>query len=95
MTPVCRALVHYRFGSIQVFTGAIPFSTRSTVTAIMAVTQGERPPRPTHSTFTTNLWVLTQRCWDQLPHLRPETSEVSEILLTMSVSHPYQQSSVR
>ncbi|KAF9642058.1 hypothetical protein BDM02DRAFT_2731187 [Thelephora ganbajun] len=42
--------------------------------------QGERPLRPTHPTFTENLWTLVQRCWDHDPHLRPEASEVLTVL---------------
>ena len=48
--------------------------------------QGGRPPRPTDPTFTDSLWELMQRCWDQDPHLRPDSSEVSQILTT-SVLH--------
>jgi anti-sigma factor ChrR (cupin superfamily) len=51
---------------------------------MFAITQGTRPPRPTHPTFTENLWTLMRRCWDHDPHLRPEVSEVLQ-LLTLSV----------
>ena len=53
--------------------------------AMLATVQGERPPRPTHPTFTENLWKLIQRCWDQDPHLRPEASEILQVLTTPSV----------
>ena len=52
-------------------------------TFIMA--QGKRPPRPTHPYFTEKLWALMQRCWDHEPRLRPEVSEVLQVLLTMWV----------
>jgi len=41
-----------------------------------AIMGGERPPRPTHSTLTDELWELMQRCWAQDPRLRPEMSQV-------------------
>ena len=92
---VCRTLTYYYFGSIQVFTGAIPFSAQSPLMAMLAITQGRRPPRPTHPTFTENLWALMQRCWDHDPHLRPEVSEVLQDLLAPSVSRSSQQSHTR
>jgi len=85
MTYHVQSLIYSCFVPIQVFTGAVPFSNTPSVTAVLAVTQGERPPRPTHPTFTANLWTLMQRCWDKEPHLRPEASEVLQILLTLSV----------
>ena len=53
-----------------------------------------RPPRPTHPTFTDSLWELMRRCWDDNPQLRPEASEVLQILLTLSVPRLFQASSV-
>jgi len=91
---VCRASIHCRFALIQVFTGAVPFSNTPSVTAVLVVTQGERPPRPTHPIFTANLWTLMQRCWDNDPHLRPEAPEVLQILLTLLVSHSFRRSSI-
>ena len=75
------------FFKMQVFTGVIPFSTHSSAMAMLAITQGERPSRPTHPAFTENLWTLMQRCWDHEPHLRPEVSEALQVLVTPSVSH--------
>ena len=57
--------------------------------------QGERPPRPTHPTFTSSLWELMQRCWDRDPQLRPEASEVLQVLLTLSVPRLSKRSLVR
>jgi len=87
-----KAVVHLRFASVQVFTGMVPFSELSSPMAMYAIMQGERPPRPTHPTFTENLWVLMQRCWGRDPHLRPEVSEVLQVLLTPLVSHSLRQS---
>jgi len=71
---------------IQVFTSAVPFGGLSTTGAILSIVQGKRPPRPTHPTFTEDLWTLTQRCWNQDPHLRPNILEVLQVLPTLSVS---------
>ena len=65
---------------MQVFTHAVPFSNRSSVTAMLAIMSGERLPRPTHPTFTEDLWILMQRCWHQDPTLRPQILEVVQIL---------------
>ena len=46
----------------------------------MAITSGERPSRPTHEALTDRLWGLTQRCWAQDPHERPQMSEVLKVL---------------
>ena len=75
--PMCRAST---YTLIKVFTGAAPFNNRLTVAAMPAIMAAERPPRPTHIAFTDSLWSLTQGCWDQDPHLRPEVSEVSKVL---------------
>ena len=63
--------------------------------AMLAIMQNERPPRPTHPMFTANLWMLMQRCWDHDPHLRPEVSEVLQVLLTPLVSRSFQRSYIR
>ena len=64
----------------KVFTGAVPFSDKPPRAAMSAIAGGERPPRPTHSTLTDELWALTQRCWDQDADLRPQMSEISRAL---------------
>ena len=60
--------------------------------AMLAITQGKRPTRPTHLTFTESLWKLMQRCWDPEPHSRPEVTEALQILLTTSVSRSFPRS---
>ena len=82
-----RVSAYRRSASIQVFTGTVPFSDHSSVTAVMTIIQGGRPPRPTHPAFTEHLWTLVQHCWDHGPHSRPEVSEVLRVLLTPSVPH--------
>ncbi|KAF9643033.1 kinase-like protein [Thelephora ganbajun] len=73
---------------VEVFSGTIPYSDGSPYRTLFAIMKGERPPRPTHPTFTENLWTLMQRCWSHDPRLRPEASEILDVLLTpASVSH--------
>ena len=52
---------------------------------MLNTTQGKRPPRPVHPTFTEKLWELIQRCWDHNPELRPGASEILRVLLATSV----------
>jgi len=81
----------------EVLSGQTPFASLAISSAILMILDGKRPKRPqvedgalsgvrtlrpTHSTFTENLWMLTQRCWNHDPHLRPEVSEVLQVLLT-------------
>jgi len=72
------------FVSTQVFTGAFPFGNHLFSVAALVIMKGRRLPRPTHPTFTDDLWALVQRCWDQDPRSRPEAPEVLKILLTPS-----------
>ena len=74
---------------MEVFTGAVPFADSPLAVAISRIIGGNRPSRPTHSTFTDKLWVLMQCCWDQDPRLRPGVSEVLEVLRDSSVSRPF------
>ena len=55
----------------KAFTGTIPFSDDTSPTAMMAIINGKRPPRPTHSSLTCGLWELMNQCWDQERHNRP------------------------
>jgi hypothetical protein len=65
---------------LQVFTGAIPFSEKKPTAAMFDIISGARPPRPTHPTFTAELWTLMQNCWNHDPRLRPTASEVLSVL---------------
>ena len=67
---------YFRSILLKVFTGAAPFSDSLGAAATVRITQGERPPRPTHPTLTEDLWILMQRCWNHDPKLRPNASEV-------------------
>ena len=73
----------------KAFTGTVPFHLHSSVTAMAGIIDGERPPRPAHPTFTSQLWELMQRCWDQDPHMRPKVSEVLEALAGLLVLHHF------
>ena len=75
-----RSSTHRHSAPPQVFTGAVPFDDSSTEVALFAIMSGKRPCRPGHSSFTNELWTLTQHCWDQDPRLRPEASKVSKVL---------------
>ena len=65
--------------SIQIFTGAVPFADRSALLAMLALTRGERPPRPTHPALTEDLWESMQQSWNDDPCLRPKISEVLKV----------------
>jgi len=78
--PVDGAAPYHRFTPIQVFSGAVPFNNLSAAVAVFAIIEGRRPLRPSHPTFTDELWALARRCWDQDPHLRPEASEALKVL---------------
>ena len=79
-SAVCNASTYFRFASMQVFTGEVPFHPSLPAAAMLAIMTGERPPRPKHQALTSGLWRLMQRCWDQDHHSRPETSEVLQAL---------------
>jgi len=87
-----RGVLAYRsLISIQVFTGAAPFSHRSPLATALAIVEGKRPQQPTHPTFTEELWALVQRCWDQDPHRRPDVLEVLNVLRSSSGSRQFLQ----
>ena len=86
LSTVCRSPAYRDCILMQIFTGAIPFRGDSTLKAMLAMTEGKRPSRPTYPTFTDSLWELMQHCWDHDPHSRPEASGVSQVLLALSAS---------
>ena len=77
---VCLALAYHLRYSLQVFTGAVPFGNSLSPVCTLAIMGGDRPSRPVHPALTNNLWTSMQRCWNQDLHLRPEVSEVLEVL---------------
>ena len=79
-------LAHRCLSLIQVFSGTAPFSCTPPLAAMSAITQGRRPPRPTHPGVTGGLWRLIQRCWEEHPPSRPEASEALQILIDWLVS---------
>jgi len=74
---------------MKIFTGFPPFYMHPSIAATVAIMQGDRPPRPTHPTFTDGLWVLMQRCWNQEPHSRPDMPEVLRILHNLLAPLPF------
>ena len=62
---------------IKVFDGTALFSDKLPRAAMLAIAGGERPLRPTHPALTDRLWMLTQQCWDQEFHLRPNSLRIS------------------
>lgn len=72
----------------------IPFSGSLPSMVMLEIIGGERPSRPAHPALTNQLWVLVQKCWDQDPQLRPEITEVLQVLPVLSVSHSFWQLSI-
>ena len=95
MSSFRRALTHCHVASPQAFTGAVPFHNSVPAAVMLAIMRGERPPRPTHPALTDELWALTRRCWDQIPHLRPEISQVLNLLNGMWVLLPFLRQCIR
>ena len=52
---------------------------------MMAISRGERPPRPPFPALTNGLWELMKRCWDQDSRKRPR---ILEVLLTLNPPPP-------
>ncbi|KAF9789473.1 kinase-like domain-containing protein [Thelephora terrestris] len=75
---------------VEAFTGMAPFSDRIPQAAIAAIISGKRPPRPTHSGLTHQVWELMNRCWDQRQHHRPRMLEALLVLnpLTQERTRP-------
>ena len=65
------------FTLAKVFTGAVPFSEKSSRAAMSAIVSGERPLRPTHLALTDKLWTLAKKCWDQVADRRPNALRIS------------------
>lgn len=70
----------------KVFMWTVPSDNDPLHAVTLAIAGGKRLPRPTHPTFTDELWTLTQRCWDQEDYLRPLVSEILQILHALLVS---------
>ncbi|KAF9646901.1 kinase-like protein [Thelephora ganbajun] len=80
-TPSTKADVFsFAMVMVEVFTGTVPFNQYTSLVAVVAIIQEERPPWPTHPTFTEELRELMKRCWNQDQCKRPQTSEVLQTL---------------
>ena len=76
-------LVDRLYVLMKAFTGSAPFDLHLPITVALAIMRGRRPPRPAHPAFTHELWELMQRRWSQEPQLRPDMSEVLQVLRTV------------
>ena len=65
---------------MKVFTDVVPFNNFLSVTSIVKIGKGERPPRPTDPTLPNDVWELMQDCWQQDPQSRPEMRVVLQSL---------------
>ena len=92
---MCRTLVDRCSVSTQIFTGNTPFGNSGLSVVVLEITQGNRPPRPTHQGLTEDLWVLMQFCWDHNPRVRLRVSEVLQVLQTPLVFCSSQRPSFR
>ena len=73
---------------MKAFTGKVPFSNCAASIAILRITRGYRPERPTHTDFTDDLWMLVQRCWEGTPQNRPQ---MNSVIKQLSVFLPNQR----
>jgi len=72
----------------QAFTGKAPFPNTPPITVAVDVLSGNRPERPTHPSFTDDLWDLTKGCWAHDPGRRPGISEIVVRLRTTPAPQP-------
>jgi len=72
----------------QAFTGKAPFPNTPPITVAVDVLSGNRPERPTHPSFTDDLWDLTKSCWAHDPGQRPGISEIVVRLRTTPAPQP-------
>jgi len=57
---------------------------------MIKIIQGERPPRPTNSALTDDVWALMEMCWEQEPQSRPVMREVLQVLAPSLLRSLYQ-----
>ena len=65
---------------MKVFTGTVPFDGFQSVTSVVLIMEGDRPPRPTDQTLTDDMWTFMRMCWGQEPQSRPTMREVLQYL---------------
>jgi hypothetical protein len=59
----------------------VPFAKkRNDTSVIFSVIEGRRPDMPGSLESQPNLATLVRQCWDQNPQLRPDVSQVCDIL---------------
>jgi len=77
-TPSVQALMRLTYCS-KVFTGKVPFPNFNDVRVVIAISRGERPPKPPGGEgigLRPTVWKLTEECWDQSPGKRPDVTSV-------------------
>jgi hypothetical protein len=85
LSELIQIFVLFRY---KVFTGKVPFNSDKSVPAMVAIMNGERPPRPSHPTLTNGLWELMQKCWAQDVRERPQMTKVLTDLDTFHLQKP-------
>ena len=75
----------FTFFPRKAFTGTVPFDDHSSLMVVAAIMDGRRPPRPTNTTLTDDLWELVQRCWSDDPDKRPR---MLQVLLALNSTIP-------
>ena len=71
------------FTRAKVFTGAVPFSDKTSRTVRLAIVGDENPSWSIHLALTDKLWTLVQRCWDQDAHRHPNGLRISRGLYVL------------
>lgn len=64
----------------QIFAGHVPFPWIHPFGAVYSLTNGDRPPRPSHPDLSDRVWNMIERCWEKNPSLRPPIKTVVDIL---------------
>ncbi|KZV97110.1 hypothetical protein EXIGLDRAFT_731634 [Exidia glandulosa HHB12029] len=81
--PTCASDV-FAFATLvfELYSGFSPFASRSPISAVAALTNGERPGRDeVHRHDLSDLvWSLITACWAQEPFLRPAMGDVLTLL---------------
>ncbi|KAF9260220.1 kinase-like protein [Marasmius fiardii PR-910] len=79
---LARDIYAYACTVYEIVAGTVPFAhLRHDVQVMFQMLNGERPERPTATTWCpNNIWALVQQCWAQEIHLRPTAVTVHEFL---------------
>lgn len=80
-TPYTTLLIyHFR----KAYSGEVPWKGRNKINVILAIANGEIPPRPSlptlHTSIPDGIWELCVECWVKLPEHRPSMAEIVNVL---------------